>query len=101
MANKKEFKPHMMYIKDKQKADTYKEHLELEEKGYDHTPFNILFKKKRKKNPCWKGYKMIGVGHLVAQEILGKESELLKPFRFNRYEKGELHPTSNSPFPWS
>ena len=41
------------------------------------------------------GYKMIGVGHLVAQEILGKESELLKPFRFNRYEKGELHPTSN------
>ena len=47
------------------------------------------------------GYKMIGVGHLVAQEILGKESELLKPFRFNRYEKGELHPTSNSPFPWS
>ena len=47
------------------------------------------------------GYKMIGVGHLVAEEILGKESELLKPFRFNRYEKGELHPTSNSPFPWS
>ena len=45
------------------------------------------------------GYKMIGVGELVAQEILGTESELLKPFRFNRYEKGELHPTSNSPFP--
>ena len=47
------------------------------------------------------GYKMIGVGHLVAQEILGQESNLLKPFRFNRYEKGELHPTSSSPFPWS
>ena len=47
------------------------------------------------------GYKMLGVGHLVAQEILGQESELLKPFRFNRYAKGELHPTSNSPFPWS
>ena len=47
------------------------------------------------------GYKMIGVGELVAKEILGTESELLKPFRFNRYEKGELHPTSNSPFPWS
>jgi glycine/D-amino acid oxidase-like deaminating enzyme len=47
------------------------------------------------------GYKMIGVGHLVAQEILGHESELLKPFRFDRYEKGKLHPTSNSPFPWS
>jgi glycine/D-amino acid oxidase-like deaminating enzyme len=47
------------------------------------------------------GYKMIGVGELVAKEILGTESDLLKPFRFNRYEKGELHPTSNSPFPWS
>ena len=47
------------------------------------------------------GYKMIGVGQLVANEITGNESELLKPFRFNRYEKGELHPTSNSPFPWS
>jgi len=47
------------------------------------------------------GYKMIGVGQLVAKEILGSESELLKPFRFNRYEKGKLHPTSNSPFPWS
>ena len=36
-----------------------------------------------------------------AKELLGTESDLLKPFRFNRYEKGELHPTSNSPFPWS
>jgi len=47
------------------------------------------------------GYKMMGVGKLVAEEVLGQESNLLKPFRFNRYEKGELHPTSNSPFPWS
>jgi len=47
------------------------------------------------------GYKMIGVGDLVSDEILGKESSLLKPFRFNRYEKGELHPVSSSPFPWS
>ena len=61
MADKKEFKPHMMYIKDKQKANTNKEHLELKEKGYDHTPFNLIFKKKRKKNPCWKGYEMIGM----------------------------------------
>ena len=44
---------------------------------------------------------MIGVGKLVAEEILEKESELLKPFRFNRYAKGKLHPTSNSPFPWA
>ena len=47
------------------------------------------------------GYKMIGVGALVAQELLGEEQELLAPFRFARYERGELHPTSNSPFPWS
>ena len=47
------------------------------------------------------GYKMIGVGDLVSDEILGRENSLLKPFRFNRYIKGELHPTSKSPFPWS
>lgn len=47
------------------------------------------------------GYKMLGVGKLVAQEILGERSALMKPFRFGRYAKGELHPVSNSPFPWS
>jgi len=47
------------------------------------------------------GYKMLGVGHLVADEVLGEEQELLKPFRFDRFAKGELHPTSSSPFPWS
>jgi len=47
------------------------------------------------------GYKMIGVGQLVAKEVLGEPQALLKPFRFDRYEKGELHPVSHSPFPWS
>jgi glycine/D-amino acid oxidase-like deaminating enzyme len=47
------------------------------------------------------GYKMIGVGKLVADEVLGEKSSLLEPFRFSRYEEGKLHPTSNSPFPWS
>jgi glycine/D-amino acid oxidase-like deaminating enzyme len=47
------------------------------------------------------GYKMIGVGQLVAQEILGQPSALLEPFRFSRFERGQLHPVSNSPFPWS
>ena len=47
------------------------------------------------------GYKMIGVGQLVAKEILGEEQSLLNPFRFDRYEKGELLPVSSSPFPWS
>jgi methylglutamate dehydrogenase subunit A len=47
------------------------------------------------------GYKMIGVGALAAKEILGEQQELLRPFRFDRYRTGQLHPTSNSPFPWS
>jgi len=47
------------------------------------------------------GYKMIGVGKLAAQEIVGEKSRLLEPFRFSRYAEGKLHPVSNSPFPWS
>ena len=47
------------------------------------------------------GYKMIGVGKLVAEKIMGTDSTLLKPFRFSRYAEGDLHPISNSPFPWS
>ncbi|MGH9120057.1 MAG: NAD(P)/FAD-dependent oxidoreductase [Acidimicrobiales bacterium] len=47
------------------------------------------------------GYKMIGVGALVAKELLGERQELLEPFRFSRYERGALHPASHSPFPWS
>jgi glycine/D-amino acid oxidase-like deaminating enzyme len=47
------------------------------------------------------GYKMIGVGQLVAKEIMGEKQALLEPFRFHRYERGELLPESNSPFPWS
>ena len=47
------------------------------------------------------GYKMVGVGDLVANELIGETSRLLEPFRFSRYAEGRLHPTSNSPFPWS
>lgn len=47
------------------------------------------------------GYKMIALGKLVAQEILGGKSRLLEPFRFSRFAEGRLHPVSNSPFPWS
>jgi hypothetical protein len=47
------------------------------------------------------GYKMIGVGALVAKELLGEPQGLLAPFRFGRYRRGDLHPTSTSPFPWS
>ncbi len=47
------------------------------------------------------GYKMIGVGALVARELLGEQQALLEPFRFSRYAAGRLHPVSHSPFPWS
>ncbi len=47
------------------------------------------------------GWKMIGVGHLIADEVLGEKQDLLEPFRFDRFEKGNLHPVSNSPYPWS
>jgi glycine/D-amino acid oxidase-like deaminating enzyme len=47
------------------------------------------------------GYKMIGVGKLVAGEIMGRRSTILEPFRFSRYADGALHPVSHSPFPWS
>jgi len=44
---------------------------------------------------------LVGVGHLVADDICGTASDLLEPFRFSRFAEGRLHPTSNSPFPWS
>jgi hypothetical protein len=47
------------------------------------------------------GYKMIGIGALVAKELMGEQQPLLEPFRFSRYAEGRLHPVSHSPFPWS
>ena len=47
------------------------------------------------------GYKMIGVGALVAKELTGRPQALLEPFRYARFAEGRLHPTSHSPFPWS
>ena len=47
------------------------------------------------------GWKMIGVGHLIADEVLGEKQGLLEPFRFSRFAEGKLHPVSNSPYPWS
>lgn len=49
------------------------------------------------------GYKMLGVGKLVAEDIVGvgEDRKLLEPFRFSRFAEGKLHPVSNSPFPWS
>ena len=47
------------------------------------------------------GYKMIGVGKLVAGEIMGERSAILEPFRLSRFAEAKLHPVSHSPFPWS
>jgi glycine/D-amino acid oxidase-like deaminating enzyme len=47
------------------------------------------------------GYKMIGVGKEVARILVGEHSRLLYPFRYERFETGDLHPVSSSPYPWS
>ncbi len=47
------------------------------------------------------GYKMIAVGREIARVLGGEHSTLLHPFRFERFETGDLHPVSNSPYPWS
>jgi glycine/D-amino acid oxidase-like deaminating enzyme len=47
------------------------------------------------------GYKMIGVGREVANVLVGGHSSLLYPFRYERFATGDLHPVSNSPYPWS
>ena len=47
------------------------------------------------------GYKMIGIGALVAKELLGEPQALLEPFRYARFAAGRLHPVSHSPYPWS
>jgi glycine/D-amino acid oxidase-like deaminating enzyme len=47
------------------------------------------------------GYKMIGIGREVAHVLMGEESAALIPFRFARFAEGDLHPVSNSPYPWS
>jgi glycine/D-amino acid oxidase-like deaminating enzyme len=47
------------------------------------------------------GYKMIGVGREVAKVLLGGDSHLLRPFTYERFSTGALHPVSSSPYPWS
>jgi methylglutamate dehydrogenase subunit A len=47
------------------------------------------------------GFKMIAVGREIARVLRGEHSSLLHPFRFERFETGDLHPVSSSPYPWS
>jgi methylglutamate dehydrogenase subunit A len=47
------------------------------------------------------GYKMIAVGREIARVLGGEPSELLRPFSYERFSTGQLHPVSHSPYPWS
>ena len=47
------------------------------------------------------GYKMIAVGKEIARVLQGEHSSLLRPFRYERFATGDLHPVSHSPYPWS
>jgi len=46
------------------------------------------------------GFKMTGVGKLVAKQIMGESSKELKPFAFNRFAEGKTFGASNSHSPW-
>jgi glycine/D-amino acid oxidase-like deaminating enzyme len=47
------------------------------------------------------GYKMIAVGREIARVLSGEHSSLLRPFAYERFATGALHPVSHSPYPWS
>ena len=47
------------------------------------------------------GFKMIGLGKLVAEDILGGGESRLDAFRLSRYEQGVVHAVSHSPYPWN
>jgi hypothetical protein len=47
------------------------------------------------------GFKMIGLGKLVARDILGGGESRLDAFRLSRYEQGVTHAVSHSPYPWN
>jgi hypothetical protein len=47
------------------------------------------------------GYKMVAVGREIARVLGGEHSSLLHPFRYERFNTGDLHPVSHSPYPWS
>jgi methylglutamate dehydrogenase subunit A len=47
------------------------------------------------------GFKLLGVGKEVAHLIVDGPRRSLQPFRFSRYTTGDLHPSSQSPFPWN
>jgi methylglutamate dehydrogenase subunit A len=47
------------------------------------------------------GFKMLALGRLAADEVLGDGQPLLEPFRLDRFERGETHVASQGPYPWT
>jgi glycine/D-amino acid oxidase-like deaminating enzyme len=47
------------------------------------------------------GFKLLALGQLAAQELLGREAPELAPFRADRFAEARLHPASASPYPWT
>ena len=47
------------------------------------------------------GFKMLALGRLAADEVLGDREPLLEPFRLGRFEAGETHVASKGPYPWT
>ena len=81
---KEEFKPHNMY--DRQKAETYKEHLELKEEGYKHSPYKDSplekrRKKRKKSNEPRKTTKGKGRNFRTVKEGAGMTSKGVKAYR--------------------
>jgi glycine/D-amino acid oxidase-like deaminating enzyme len=46
------------------------------------------------------GFKMTGVGKLVAKRLMGDDPEELKPFTLDRFAEGRTFGSSNSHSPW-
>ena len=46
------------------------------------------------------GFKLLALGRLAADEFLDGEPRL-EPFRCSRFERGETHPASKGPYPWT
>jgi glycine/D-amino acid oxidase-like deaminating enzyme len=47
------------------------------------------------------GFKLLALGELAAQELLGTEAPELAAFRVERFAREALHPVSASPYPWT
>lgn len=47
------------------------------------------------------GFKLLALGELAAEEVLGRPQPQLDAFRLARFAAGTAHPASSSPYPWT